>query len=215
MRMMDLMGDGVPAAQTRRRGVALDHALLTAAWDELIEKGYEDLTLESVAERAQTSRPVISRRWSDRRALVIAAMGHWFEQNPLAAPDTGTLRGDLLAYLQDKTASRADLLAVLRLRIAALTKEPGATPAQLFEQMGQSLTSGLDEIWQRAAARDEVDPALHPRVRALPFDLVGLQLSRTHQPVPRASIEEILDVIVLPLTRTRHQVPTPPGAARG
>lgn len=175
--MMDLMGDGVPGAQTRR--------------------------------------PVISRRWSERRALVIAAMGHWFEQNPLAAPDTGPLRGDLLTYLQDKTASRADLLAVLRLRIAALTKEPGATPAQLFEQMGQSLTSGLDEIWQRAAARDEVDPALHPRVRALPFDLVGLELSRTHQPVPRATIEEILDVIVLPLTRTRHQVPAPPGAARG
>lgn len=77
----------VTAKKTRRRGTELDHALLAAAWEELIEKGYENLTMESVAERAKTSRPVIARRWTDRQALVLAAVGHRFEQNPLATPD--------------------------------------------------------------------------------------------------------------------------------
>jgi AcrR family transcriptional regulator len=201
---MDLMKDVVPCKQTRRRGAALDVALLSAAWEELLENGYEHLTLESVAERAHTSRPVIARRWNDRRTLVLAALRHWFEQNPIAAPDTGSLRGDLLAYLENKSATstnRVELLVVFRLRIEAFMTEAGTSPAQLFEQIGQGLTGGLDEIWERASQRGEVDSkTLTPRIRLLPFDLVSMELSRTHQPVSRTTIEEILDTIVLPLT---------------
>src|SRR6266851_255059 len=109
---MSLMGAVTPGKHTRRRGAELDHALLTAAWDELIENGYENLTMESVADRAKTSRPVISRRWADRRELVMAAMSHWFECNPLAAPDTGSLRGDLLAFLEEESVKRSELMAV-------------------------------------------------------------------------------------------------------
>lgn len=199
------MKDAAQCKQTRRRGAALDVALLSAAWEELLENGYENLTMESVAERAHTSRPVISRRWNDRRTLVLAALRHWFEQNPIAAPDTGSLRGDLLAYLENKSGTstnRAELLVVFRLRIEAfLTEEAGTSRAQLFEQIGQGLTGGLDEIWERATQRGEVDSkTLTPRIRLLPFDLVSIELSRTHQPVSRTTIEEMLDTIILPLT---------------
>lgn len=184
----------------RRRGAELENALLTAAWDELIENGYESLTMESVAERARTSRPVLARRWADRPTLVMAAMRHWFEQNPLATPDTGSLRGDLLAYLEDKSAKRAELMAVLQVRLTALTKEAGTSPTELFERMGLNPMAGLDDIWERAAQRGEIDPGvLHPRIRTLPFELVGAELAHTWQPLARETIEEILDVIVLPL----------------
>src|SRR5689334_2117613 len=136
----------LPGKKTRRRGVELDRALLDAAWDELLEKGYENLTMESVADRADTSRPVIARRWADRPSLVMAAIRHWHEHNPLAAPDTGSLRGDLLAYLEDKSTNRAELMTLLRVRIAALVQEAGTTPAQLFERLGVNLTAGLEEI---------------------------------------------------------------------
>ena len=44
---MSLMEEGrVPQ---RRRGVTLENALLDAAWDELVEKGYDAFTIESVA----------------------------------------------------------------------------------------------------------------------------------------------------------------------
>lgn len=186
--------------KTRRRGPELDHALLGAAWDELLEKGYENLTMESVAERATTSRPVIARRWADRPSLVMAAVRHWHEHNPLATPDTGSLRGDLLAYLEDKATNRAELMMLLRIRIAALVQEAGTTPAQFFAQMGLNLTAGLEEIWERAAERGEIDPSsLHPRIRTLPFVLVAAELTHTQQPLQRETIEEILDVIVLPL----------------
>jgi len=69
-------------------------------------------------------------------------------------------------------------------------------------------SQGLDEIWQRASNRGEVDlNTLTPRLRSLPFDLVGAELARTHQALPRAAIEEILDTIVLPLVVRRRQQP--------
>src|ERR1700716_3014906 len=80
---------------SRRRGEKLEHALLTAAWAELLEVGYAKLTIENVAARAGTSTPVIYRRWSTKAKLVLAALAH---NVPLQESDidTGSLRGDLL-----------------------------------------------------------------------------------------------------------------------
>jgi AcrR family transcriptional regulator len=196
------MRDVTTGRQTRRRGAELEDALLTAAWDELLESGYESLTLESVAARARTSRPVIARRWTDRRDLVIAAVRHWAEHNRLPVPDTGSLRGDLLAYLEEKSVQRAELIAVFGVRLAAFVAENQDAARQLGELITQS--QGLDDIWHRAASRGEVNlNALTPRLRSLPFDLVGAELARTHQALARAAIEEILDTIVLPLVTSR------------
>jgi AcrR family transcriptional regulator len=198
------MADVTIRRQTRRRGAALDHALLVAAWDELIESGYQNLTLDSVAARAKTSRPVIARRWNNRRDLVTAAVRHWAEHNRLPVPDTGSLRGDLLSYLEEKSVTRAELIAVFGVRLAAFVAENQDTARQLGELITQS--QGLDEIWQRAANRGEVDlNTLTPRLRSLPFDLVGAELARTHQALPSTAIEEILDTIVLPLVVRRKQ----------
>src|SRR5580704_16566199 len=94
---------------TRRRGAALEHALLDAAWAELQESGYAKLTMERVAERAGTSRAVIYRRWRNRPELVIAAMRRRQPVLPGATPDTGTLRGDVLAVLRGASARITEL----------------------------------------------------------------------------------------------------------
>jgi AcrR family transcriptional regulator len=57
------------ATNRRRRGTALEDAILDAAWTELIEHGYANLTLESVAKRSGTSRPVLARRWPNRTSI--------------------------------------------------------------------------------------------------------------------------------------------------
>jgi AcrR family transcriptional regulator len=46
----------------RRRGKALEDAVLDAAWSELLDAGYARFTMETVAARAHTSRPVLYRR---------------------------------------------------------------------------------------------------------------------------------------------------------
>jgi AcrR family transcriptional regulator len=56
----------------RRRGEDLERAILTAAWDQLVERGYGNFTIDAVADAAGTSRSVLYRRWPDRDALIAA-----------------------------------------------------------------------------------------------------------------------------------------------
>lgn len=86
------------AGQTRRRGAALEEAILRAAVDELTESGYAGLTMDKVAARAGTNKNAIYRRWPNRLALGIAAYRQLATTVPL--PDTGSLRGDVLEWLR-------------------------------------------------------------------------------------------------------------------
>jgi len=60
----------------RRRGKALEDAVLDAAWSELLDGGYASFTMEAVAARAHTSRPVLYRRWPNRADLAISDTAH-------------------------------------------------------------------------------------------------------------------------------------------
>ena len=125
-------------------------------------------------------------------------MQNWATHNQIPLDDTGSLRGDLLAYLQAKGIQRAELMAVFGVRLAEFVAEDADAARQLAKAI--TAAQGLDELWDRAAARGEIDPdTLTPRLRALPFDLVGAELARTGRPLPIETIEEILDTIVLPL----------------
>jgi AcrR family transcriptional regulator len=88
---MTLAEDG--SVRRRRRGPALEAALLDAAWEELSKRGYKAFTIDAVADRAGTSRPVLYRRWATEQDLVRAAIAHGARGERLPTPDTGTLRG--------------------------------------------------------------------------------------------------------------------------
>jgi len=62
--------------QTRRRGAELESAILDAAWEQLIAEGYEHFTVDTVAARARTSKPVLYRRWKTREDMLRATVRH-------------------------------------------------------------------------------------------------------------------------------------------
>jgi AcrR family transcriptional regulator len=196
------LNDGAQGPQ-RRRGAALEGALLGAAWDELVEKGYDAFTIESVAERAQTARAVIYRRWAAKPDLVRAAIAHHGIGEAVPVPDTGSLRGDLVELVQGANRRRAPLMGILMsARIEAFYAETGSSFADLRDELLAGRANAADEIFDRAVARGEVDPArLTPRVRSVAFDLFRHEVLMTHRPVPDDVIESIVDEIVLPLVR--------------
>ncbi|TQS42391.1 TetR/AcrR family transcriptional regulator [Cryptosporangium phraense] len=186
-------------AQTRRRGEELEDALLAAAWEELKEGGYQGFTMEAVAERARTGRQVLYRRWPNKKDLVIAAISRYFDTNTVETPDTGTLRGDLIAYLVSASTARLELIAVFTVALAEYFDDSGESPADLRAQVLAGRRRGTDVIFERAAARGEVEPSrLTPRMVALPFDLLRSELMMTRRPVPEQTIVEIVDDVVLP-----------------
>ena len=184
---------------TRRRGAALERALLDAAWEELQESGYARLTMERVAERAGTSRAVIYRRWRNRAELVIAAMRHHQPVTSAAGPDTGTLRGDVLAVMRLASGRIAEIGSdtVIGLLGDLLSDE------EAFEQIVERLMRGgsgvMAGVLDRAVARGEARDDIQPRVARLPLDLLRHELILTHRPPSKKTSEEIVDEIFLPL----------------
>lgn len=59
--------------------------------------------MEGVAARAKTSKAVLYRRWPNRAKLVVAAEAHELPPLRFELPDTGSLRGDILALLAPVT----------------------------------------------------------------------------------------------------------------
>ncbi len=194
------------SAPRRRRGPALEAALLDAAWDELVETGFAKLTMESVAARAGTGIAVLYRRWANKDELVLAALEHYRSRHPIELPDTGTLRGDLLAALTGMGETRAAFFAVTAAAaFSGLLAGTGLTPSQVRDRIiGDQRLPRVQAIYQRAHDRGEIDlERIPPAVLAMPFDLVRHDLLMNLKPVPPARIRSIVDELFLPLVSGR------------
>ncbi|MFI5958917.1 TetR/AcrR family transcriptional regulator [Cryptosporangium sp. NPDC051539] len=184
----------------RRRGAALETALLEAAWAELTDRGYANFTLESVAQRAGTSTPVIYRRWTTKAQLIQAAIAHASAGRVVEIRDTGSLRGDLIALMRAANETRMDLLAGAVVLLGTYFEDTGTNLETLRAQVLDGRRSAAEVILQRAIDRGEVDATvLTPRLVSLPFDLFRHELLMTLRPVSEEAIVQIVDDIVLPL----------------
>ncbi|WOC11380.1 TetR/AcrR family transcriptional regulator [Gordonia sp. MP11Mi] len=190
---------------TRRRGAELEEAILDAAWNQLTDRGYEGFTFEAVAERAGTSRPVLYRRWATRAELLRAAIRHHGATEDVSAPNTGSVRGDLLAALRRSNRQRSNFLVLLSASLGDYYAETGSTPSEVRELLlGRSRTA-IDEILDRGVERGEIDPArLTPLARAVPYSLFRHEVMMSLGAVPDGTLEAIVDEVFLPLVAPRQ-----------
>jgi AcrR family transcriptional regulator len=198
----------------RRRGAALEQALLDAAWAEISERGYQALNFDSVAARAGTSKPVVYRRWPSKAELARAAFRHAIGQDPLAVPDTGSLREDVIALLRQVNERRVGIATVLIAQLGDLYRATGTSIEDLRAPLATGQETAMEQIVGRAVRRGEIDPAkLTERIIQLPVDLFRHQLLMTARAVPDADIIEIVDTIFTPAV-TRPTPGSTDGASR-
>jgi AcrR family transcriptional regulator len=102
MTQLDVPGNlAEPKAKLgRKRDHTRDPEILDAALDVLAETGYERMTIDMVAARAKAGKATLYRRWASKGELVIEAVACMKQIDPAAVPDTGTLRGDLIAMIK-------------------------------------------------------------------------------------------------------------------
>lgn len=187
-----------PSRQTRsrRRGQALEDAILQAAWDEVRAVGYAKLTMDGVAVRADAARSVIYRRWPNRATLVRAAMRHHFGSLSDDVPDTGELREDLLYVMR---RLRGYFEQVGPDIIHGLLTELSDMPPDVFAVTPEVVNT----ILRRAFERGEVRPErITPRVTALPGNLVRHEALVPDGDLSDNALAGIIDEIVLPLVAT-------------
>ena len=202
-------GEGAGPTQTRRHGAELEAAILDAAWQQLVAEGYQHFTIDAVAARAQTSKPVLYRRWKTREDLLRATARHrGAATDAPPVPDTGTLRGDVLALLAGANTASNPMAALVSSMLGSYYDQTGPTPAELREAFLSERSSGsaVQQVVNRAVERGEVDPGrLTPRIIDLPFDLFRNEMLMTLKPVPDHVLRQIVDDIFLPLV-----APQPP-----
>jgi AcrR family transcriptional regulator len=86
-----------------RRKETSRRAILTAAFDLLLEVGYAKLSIEGIAARAGVGKQTIYRWWPSKGTVLLDAflmLSEGAEGEPPVLPDTGDLEADLTAVLR-------------------------------------------------------------------------------------------------------------------
>jgi AcrR family transcriptional regulator len=113
----------VPGAG-RPRDPRIDAAILHAAADLLVEIGYSSVTMAAVAERAQTTKTALYRRWSSKAELVHEAAF------PAAPSALATPAGDIAADVRAMISAARDVFTspVVRAALPGLLADVAADP---------------------------------------------------------------------------------------
>lgn len=191
----------VPAAPAvpvvgRPRDQDLGDRILTATQDLLIDHGYGGTTVEAVARAAGTGKAAVYRRWATKIDLVVAAVQ--VLAVPPADPDTGTLRGDLLAcalhYAQPDVRSGRVLGSVLSEigRDAALYE---AARTSIGEPPARALAAVLERWAERGVVRSRAPiPLLARIVPSVAFGEVVLQ----QRALDERTVVDLVDHVLMP-----------------
>ncbi|WP_405132841.1 TetR/AcrR family transcriptional regulator [Nocardia sp. NBC_01388] len=186
-------------ARGRPRDAARDLAILDATLKLLVEVGYDQLSIESVATEAGVGKPTIYRRYPGKAALVAAAVDRraasvppatsnsdlrhallqtagWLAQQ-IAEQEIGLL-GALFTGMRSDPDLATEMRRILRRDEAVMTEQPfGDAP-------NEHLTPGAAELFA------EIVPAL-----------IVHRLVVAGEPADHSFVEHIVDDILLPLIR--------------
>lgn len=191
----------VTPAPGRRRGPALEAAIFAAVHTELARVGYVNLTISAVAERAGTAKPVLYRRWPDRPHLVYAAIAHG-RHTSTPPEDTGTFRGDLVAWLNAllQSARLVQPETVWGL-LAESVNHPDLLATIRSELVAPHESDRMREIVDRAVGRGEIDARRRTaRQLRLPSDLLR-STYLLHGEISAAALNDMVDDVILPALR--------------
>lgn len=161
---------------------------------DLLAEG-DPLTVPAVAARAGVNATSVYRRWGDVAGLLADTALVRFGTSS-AVPDTGSLRGDLLAWgtALVEEAGRPEELALLRAAVAAGPADPGAPEG--FESACSACLVGrstqAESILAAAQARGEEAPTA---TRVLDH-LVAPIYFRTLFGLPEPSVEVLVELLV-------------------
>lgn len=187
----------------RPRDKSRDVAIENAAVEILREVGYEQLTIEAVASRAQVSKATIYRRWKNKAAMVADSVHHYaFCKAPTI--DTGTLRGDLIEVLAEKVKTMKSADGQLIAGLMCMARTDDDLSEVLTERLSGYASAAHAAIFDRAVLRGEI-PANAKRelvIQLVPA-VIGFRIFMARENVNRKFIENFVDEILLPVLQHR------------
>ena len=194
MAAMEVHAARQPVRRTGGRSARVRAAVIDATLTALRTRGLDDLSITQIAQRAGVHPTTIYRRWGGRSNLALDAVLSETEAE-IPAPDTGSLRGDLLAVVRGIAAFLRTPLGELVVRLA-LRRDLPEYEAARGGYWAQRFRSGA-ALFERARARGELRANVDP-VLALET-LIGpmyVRMLMTGEPLDDALLVRCVDLVM-------------------
>jgi AcrR family transcriptional regulator len=178
-----------------KAGVIFDATI--ALLDEI---GYDRLTVDGIAARAGVGKATIYRWWSGKADVVVAAMGDRRVHRPVEA-DTGSLRGDLRAAVNDLIGlARSEGTVILGIG-TSMIQQPGLADAI------QKHILGVEQLrFQRIAERARARKETRGKVAEIAFEVAPAvvfgRVLHTGAALDDAFVDALVDDVLLPLFKS-------------
>jgi AcrR family transcriptional regulator len=185
----------------RKRDHTRDGEILDAAVEVLAETGYDGMTIDMVASRAKAGKATLYRRWASKDELVIDAVACMKKENLAVEylPDTGTLRGDLVAMIKphsiQDSEKKMQIMAGLMSMINSNPDLAEAAHAAIVEPR-----ASVNRLFmQRAIDRGEIPADADIETLSLVSQAMGsYRTLMLRKPIDRDFIISIIDGVILP-----------------
>ena len=168
-------------------------AVLDSTVDVLFERGFDTLSIRDIAERAGVHESSVYRRWGTKADLVVDALLSRLGQE-VPTPDTGSLRGDLVALLRAVIAFLGTPLGENLVRMAL--RQDIFSHSDHSRYWTDRFTRG-SAMLDRAEARGELRPGVD---RFLTIEtLIGPLYFRfllTREPLDEDVLESVVDLVL-------------------
>jgi AcrR family transcriptional regulator len=186
-----------------RRGAGRRTAICQATCDLLAKVGYDRMTMDAIANHAKASKATIYRMWADKPQLVAEALKCQFGDTA-EVPDTGSLRGDLMALMTIACeAATSDLGEIIAGVLSA-----AAHDQRLAETLNQTVFADKaqmhSDLVRRAARRGEVHPDTNPAlVHEIIHSLISGRMTWNIGPLDDEYVRHVVDDILIPVMTYR------------
>ncbi|WP_202125811.1 TetR/AcrR family transcriptional regulator [Actinomadura physcomitrii] len=179
---------GRPRSETARR------AILDAAMSELQEHGYAALTMQGIAATAGVGKQTIYRWWPSKADVVLDGLVELADKR-ITVPDTGSLPGDLTAFLAATFKERGQRPVLIGLMAEALL-DPAFARA-FRDRFLFSRRAALRGILDRAAERGEIAAGTDPELLMdIVYGVLWYRLMLDHAPLDEATGRDLTGLLI-------------------
>lgn len=195
-----------PPKPGRKRNHARDPEILAAALEVLAETGYDAMTIDQVAARARAGKATLYRRWPSKADLVLDAVTCMKKSDLDQAhlPDTGTLRGDLVAMIKPHAIEDGERkLRVMAGLVSMLSRAPELADA-IHAAIVEPRAAANRILMRRAADRGEIPADCDVETLSLITpSMAAYRVLVLKKPVDRAFLLSLIDGVLLPAVGLR------------
>ncbi|OBK77152.1 TetR family transcriptional regulator [Mycobacterium sp. 1164985.4] len=171
--------------------------LLAITLQLLQQHGYDRLSVEAVATQAKASKATVYRRWPSKSDLVLAAFIEGTRMTNVP-PNTGSLRGDLLALGEAVCRQACEHGSTMRAVLNEMSHNPRLSEAMQNEFVHQRKMV-INKVLDDAIGRGEIDGSkLNDEIYdLLPGYLVFRSLVSGRPPTDE-TVRVLVDEVLLP-----------------